>query len=374
MPKILYLVTDDWFFASHFLPMAEAARDCDLEVVVAARVNLHGEILERAGCRVISLPIKRGKLQPFVVIKEIIAITRVIRLERPDIVHCIALRMVVFGGLISRVLRVRTSVLAITGLGTLWLNDSVTATSGRWAVRWLVRWLISQGAYVVFENHDDPREFGLKPDSPKTAILPGAGVDPESFQPSADPPAPPVKFAVISRMLRTKGIGEVIAAFLEARAENEEVELHLFGTTDPINWNSCTEHELHGWSGEPGIFWHGFAQDVAHVWRNHHAAVLLSYREGLPRTLIEAAASGRPIITTNVPGCREVVRDGIEGFLVQSHQTAGATKAILRIANDAALRSNMGKAANRRFCECFTTERVKKKLSVLYTTLTKKSN
>jgi glycosyltransferase involved in cell wall biosynthesis len=90
--------------------------------------------------------------------------------------------------------------------------------------------------------------------------------------------------------------------------------------------------------------------------------------------LIEAAATGRPIITTNVPGCREIVRDGIEGFLVQSHQTAGAAEAILRMANDAALRSNMGKAANRRFRDCFTTERVKKKLSVLYTALTKKSN
>ncbi len=140
------------------------------------------------------------------------------------------------------------------------------------------------------------------------------------------------------------------------------------------NRSSYTEDELRALAREPGIFWHGFAPDVAQIWRDHHVALLLTYREGLPRMLVEAAAAGRPIIATDVPGCREIVRDGIEGFLVPAQQTDGAAQAIRRLADDPALRRRMGAAANSRFRQGFTDAHVQLKLETFYNGLISEVN
>ena len=142
------------------------------------------------------------------------------------------------------------------------------------------------------------------------------GVDPAKFPRSEEPAAPPLKVAVVSRMIQPKGIVEAVEAVRRARAAGAPVELHLFGDPDPDNPRSIPQATLERWSKEPGITWHGRVADVAQVWRQHHVAMLLSYREGLPRSLVEAAAAGRPIVATDVAGCREVVRDGQEGILV----------------------------------------------------------
>ncbi|HEY1979193.1 MAG TPA: glycosyltransferase family 4 protein [Xanthobacteraceae bacterium] len=374
MTKILYLATEDWFFASHFLPFARAARDCGLEVIVAARVDRHRAILEAAGCRVVALPIERGKLRLLAVLKEIVAIATLIRHERPEIVHCIALRMVILGGLISKFARVKISVLAVTGLGALWLNSGAMVAFARASVRWVVRRLVFNGANIIFENHDDPHEFGLDADMRDVTIMPGAGVDAEFFSASPQSAAPPVKFAVVARMLRTKGIAEAVAAFRQARRQGAAIEIHLYGSPDTENWNSFTENELRAWDAEPGIFWHGTTDDVRQVWRDHHVALLLTYREGLPRMLVEAAASGRPIIATDVPGCREIVRNGVEGFLVPAMQTEDAARAMRSLANDDALRRRMGAAAQQRFLQGFTAKIVTRRLVELYSRLMRPDN
>ena len=138
-------------------------------------------------------------------LREVMAIVRLIRSERPDIVHCIALRMVVLGGVTSSMAGVKRLVLAVTGLGTLWIAADAKTAIARAVVRWLVRRLIARGAAMIFENHDDPHEFGLDPGAGNLTILPGAGVDPAQFAPGPEPASPPVKFAIVSRMLRTKG-------------------------------------------------------------------------------------------------------------------------------------------------------------------------
>jgi glycosyltransferase involved in cell wall biosynthesis len=364
MAKILFLATEDWFFASHFLPLVKAARDCALDVIVASRVDRHRNILEDSGCRVIALPIRRGKLGPVALIGEIAAVLQTIRNERPDIVHCIALRMVILGGIASRLAGVRRVILAITGLGTLWLNQDGLSIGARAVVRAIVRGLARRGAVAVFENHDDPHEFGLEPGADNVAIVPGAGVSATAFRPAPEPPSPPVKFAIVSRMLRTKGIAEAVAAASQLRAET--IELHLFGSPDPTNRDSCTENELRAFAAEPNIFWHGPTDDVARVWQEHHVAVLLSYREGLPRALVEAAAAGRPIIATDVPGCREVIRDGVEGLLVPPKDADAAVSAMRRLAASTTLRQQMGDAARDRFEREFTERGVREKVGALY--------
>jgi len=258
----------------------------------------------------------------------------------------------------------------VPGLGTLWSNADTGSVGGRALVRWLVRWLVAGGACMVFENHEDPKELGFEPDAANVTVIAGSGVDPAAFQPTPEPSAPPVKFAVVSRMLRTKGIAEAVAATRLVRAEGAAIELHLFGTPDLGNRDSCTEAELRAWSAEPGIHWHGRTDNVAQVWRDHHVAMLLTtYREGMPRALAEAAAAGRPIITTDVPGCREIVRDGIEGFLVAPRQSEAAAVALRRLATDQPLRRRMGDAAHARFRQGFTEADVREKIGGLYRAL-----
>ena len=369
MPKLLYLVTEDWFFVSHFLPMARTAKAAGFEVVVATRVREQAQRIAAEGCRVVVLEGERRSFGPFEALRGFLRMARIVREERPDVVHCIALRMVVLGGLAARLGGVRRLVLAPTGLGHLWSNDGLIERIARALVRFVVRrWLNGPDTRYLFENTDDPREFGLDPGKPPVTIVPGAGVDPDEFRPAGEPSAPPLKVAVVARMIAPKGIAEAVAAVRDARARGAPVELHLYGAPDPSNRRSCTDAELRKWSAEPGITWHGPTRDVAGVWRASHVAMLLTwYREGVPRSLIEAAACGRPIVTTNAPGCRDLVRDHCEGLLVPLRDSAAAARALVELAGDADLRARLGAAARGRFLERFTEHAVRAAVASVYT-------
>ena len=368
MPKLLYLVTEDWFFVSHFLPMARTAKAAGFEVVVATRVRDHAARIEAEGCRVVALENERRSFGPFEALRGFFRMVRIVREERPDIVHCIALRMVVLGGLAARFGGARRLVLAPTGLGHVWSNHGPVETVARTLARFIVgRWLKRPDTRYLFENTDDPREFGLDPEKPPVTIVPGAGVDPDEFSPSPEPATPPVRVAVVARMIAPKGIAEAVAAARKARALGAPVELHLYGAPDPSNRRSCTEAELRQWSTEPGIVWHGRSHDVAAVWRENHVAMLLTwYREGVPRSLIEAAACGRPIVTTDAPGCRDLVRNRREGMLVPLRDSEAAARALVELAGDADLRRRLGAAARARFLERFTEGAVRASVASVY--------
>jgi glycosyltransferase involved in cell wall biosynthesis len=370
MPKILYLVTEDWFFVSHFLPMAQAARDCGLQVVVATRVREDGERLKAEGFSVIAIEGRRGSFSPLRSLRDFIRAFKIVRAERADIVHCIALRPVVIGGVAAKLAGTGALVLAPTGLGHLWIEHGVTVGHARKIVSAVVgSWLRGPRTRYLFENRDDPGEFGIDPDSADVTIVGGAGVDPARFPRSEEPSAPPVKVAVVSRMIRPKGVVEAVEAAQRARAAGAPIELHLFGDPDPDNPRSLPRAMLEQWSKQPGITWHGHETDVARVWREHHVAMLLSYREGLPRSLVEAAAAGRPIVATDVPGCREVARDGKEGILVPLGDSEAAARALAALAADQALRHRLGAAANARFNERFTAAAVRETVRNLYRSL-----
>ena len=371
MPKILYLVTEDWFFVSHFLPMAQAARECGFEVVVATRLGADGERLAAAGLRVVPVSGERGTLSLLRGVRDFMQALRVVRAERADIVHCIALRPVVIGELAARLAGAREIILAPTGLGHLWRERGFSARFVRILARIVVgSWLRGPRTHYLFENRDDPREFGLDPDDSSVTIVSGAGVDPTQFPMTPEPPALPVKVAVVARMIWPKGIAEAVEAARRARALGAPVELDVFGRPDRSNPRSIPAKVLLQWSSLPGIKWYGHAADVAKVWRDHHVALFLSsYPEGLPRTLVEAAAAGRPIVTTDVTGCREVVRDGVEGILVPPGDIEAAARALAKLAADSNLRARMGAAANARFRERFTAEAVKQTVRNLYRSL-----
>jgi glycosyltransferase involved in cell wall biosynthesis len=370
MPKILYFVPEDWAFVSHFRPMAQAALACGLDVVIATRVHRHAGAIVGEGYKLVPLESQRGSLNPLALLKGISEMVRIIRAEQPTIVHCISLPMAVLGGLAARVGGRQQVVLALTGLGYVWVESGPVAAIVRAVVRRIIGYLLRHpGTLCVFENAEDPREFGLDPADPKVVLVGGAGVDPQAFQFGPEPPAPPVKIAVLARMIKPKGIAEAVAAARRARDLGAAVELHLYGAPDPSNRTSYAEADLRRWAGDPGIHWHGATDDVARVHREHHIAMLLSVREGLPKSLVEAAASGRPIVATDVPGCREVVRQEREGYLVPFGDIDAAAQALVRLAGDRALRLRLGAAANARFHERFTVAAVKAVFTDLYRSL-----
>jgi glycosyltransferase involved in cell wall biosynthesis len=172
-------------------------------------------------------------------------------------------------------------------------------------------------------------------------------------------------------MIEAKGISDAVVAVRRARELGAPVELDLYGVPDPSNRRSCTEEELRRWSAEPGINWNGATDDIPAVWRTHHVAMLLTwYREGVPRALIEAAASGRPILTTNAQGLRDLVRHGREGILVGLRDVEAAAHALVELSQDADLRARLGQAAHARFQERFTEAEVRRAVASVYAGLT----
>jgi glycosyltransferase involved in cell wall biosynthesis len=365
--KLVFVVTEDWFFASHFLPMARAARELDLDVAVVTRVRAHREVIEGTGARIIPLEAERRSLNPMAAGYAAGQLASVLKAEKADIVHCIALRGILVGGVAAAMAGIDRRVFALTGLGFIGARQDLVGRLAQRAIRLLTRGLTTRRTRYLFENTDDPRLLGLDPAAPEVTIVGGAGVDAAVFEPSPLPPMPPLRIALVARMLWSKGIDLAVEAVLAARLQGAEVELSLYGAPDPSNPKAIPEPILSAWSAEPGIVWHGPTADIARVWRDHHVACLPSRGgEGLPRTLLEAAACGRAIVTTDVPGCRTLVRDAVEGLVVRPGNVPALTAAFVRLAAAPDLVARMGEAARNRVLDGFTERDVMEAVKQLY--------
>ncbi len=365
--KLVFVVTEDWFFVSHFLPMARAARELGLDVAVVTRVRRHRSAIEATGARVIPLEAERKSLNPMTAGYTAGQLAAILKDEKADLVHCIALRSILIGGFAASLAGGPRRVYALTGLGFLGARADWKGRVSRQAVRRLIRTLETKRTHYLFENRDDPTLLGLDPAEPRVTLVGGAGIDPERLSPSPPPPQPPLRVAVVARMLWSKGIDLAVEAVQLARSRGAAVELSLFGAPDPSNPKAIPEATLAQWSADPAIAWHGPTQDVASVWRNHHVGCLPSRGgEGLPRTLLEAAACGRALVTSDVPGCRALVRDGVEGRLVPPDDAASLADALVSLAADPSLVARMGEAARARVLEGFTERDVMEAVKQLY--------
>ncbi|WP_230530119.1 glycosyltransferase family 4 protein [Microvirga roseola] len=365
--KLVFVVTEDWFFASHFLPMARAARELGLSVSVVTRVRSRREAIEATGAKVIPLQAERRSLNPMAAGYASGQLASILKAEKADLVHCIALRSILVGGFAAGMAGIPNRVYALTGSGFLGARTDLAGRFARRAVRLLVRGLETKRTRYLFENTDDPGLLGLDPAAPHVAIVGGAGVNPEALRPEPLPPQPPLKVAVVARMLWSKGVDLAVEAVRAARAKGADVELSLYGAPDPSNPKAIPEETLMAWNAELGIAWHGATRDIAGVWRDHHLACLPSRGgEGLPRTLLEAAACGRAILTTDVPGCRTLVRDGIEGRIVAPNDSSGLAEALVALASNPDLVVRMGEAVRARVLDGFTERDVMDRLKSLY--------
>lgn len=349
--RILYGATEDWFFASHFLPMARKARELGLEPVLAARAGTAAPRIATEGIRLVDVAQERRSRSLATVFATFRAYRRVIQAEQPAIIHWIALKPVLIGGLAAWSLGHRHVILAPTGLGATFVGGgSLSVRLIRAGLRIAIGFLARRpGWHMVFENDDDPKTLGIAIDA-RVTIVPGAGVAFHAFSPEPEPAAPPLRVAQVCRMVGIKGVADAVEGVRRARATGRDIVLDLWGEPDPSNPTAIPEETLKAWSAEPGIAWRGRANDVAAVWRVTHAALQLSHGgEGLPRAIVEAKAAGRPVIATDVPGCRQAVRDAIDGFIVPPSRPDAVAVALGRLFDDATLRWKMGRAARQDF-------------------------
>ena len=370
-PKLMFIVTEDWFFCSHFLPMARAALQDGYEVSVACRVREHSNAIRALGYKLLPLEANRKSINPFAVVSATWRMRGLIKSEQPDIVHLIALRSILLGGCAARMAGIKRRVIALTGMGLLGAATTLKARLARAAVKAAIR-LGVDGAQVryLFENRSDPALLGLDPDDAgRVLIVGGAGINPLALTPAPQQPHTPLKLAMVARMLRSKGADTAVEATTLAIKHGAQIELALYGAPDPGNPKSIPEATLRNWASQPGITWHGHVNQasVAAIWALHHAAVLPSRGgEGLPRTLLEAAACGRAILTTNVPGCRDFVRNGTDGFVVAPDDVEALAQAMMTLVRDPQLVISMGEAARARVLAGYTETAVGEAVIKLY--------
>jgi len=366
--KVCFIVSEDWFFVSHFLPMLRAAQACDLDVVVITRVRDHGALITATGAHLVSIEGNRATRSPLLIVRTMYRLVRILAHERPDVVHLIALWGILLGGLAATLTRVPARVVALTGRGHFAARKGWRADLLWRLFKALTRGPVSTGnVRYLFENTADVAALGLDAADPRVILVGGAGIDPQALQPQPLPPLPPLKVAIVARMLFSKGIDLAVEAVVLARSNGGMIELDLYGAPDPANPGAISHERLAQWSGLDGIRWHGPSSDVSGVWARSHVCCLPSRGgEGLPRTLLEGAACGRAVVTTAVPGCSDFIRDGIEGLVVPPGDAAALAEAFTRLAAAPALMARMGDAARSRVLDGYTVGDVTARLVDVY--------
>jgi glycosyltransferase involved in cell wall biosynthesis len=344
--RLLFVITEDWFFTSHFLERGAAAVREGYEVAVATRPTTKVGMIESHGMRVIPIDFSRRGLNPLRELRTALQLRRIVREFKPSIIHNIALKPVVtgtFGELLAGATRI---VNAPVGMGHVFTADSDRSKLIRPVLQFLLRRLLNpRGSVVIIENEDDLRELleGGFVHSDAIRLVPGAGVDIDKFVPRPEP-AGPVTVLLVARILRDKGVLEFVESARRVRARHPGTRFLIVGSPDDGNPSSLRESDMRRWEEAGDVQCLGFREDVAELLSAAHIACLPSYREGLPKSLLEAAAAGKPIVTTNVPGCRTVAIDGVNGLLVPARDPEALAHAISRLVADPQLRARLGRA------------------------------
>jgi glycosyltransferase involved in cell wall biosynthesis len=348
--KCLLFANTDWYLYNFRRSLAAALRDRGDEVVLVSPPGPYGEKLRALGFRWVAAPMDRTSLNPLREIVLLAWLWRLMRRERPDIVHGFTIKCAVYGALAGR-LTGAGRVNAVAGMGYVFISSSVKARLLRPLVRSLLRGALGgEAARLILQNSDDVAFFeGAGIAAPEhIRLLRGSGVDVTRFLPPVDDDRradAPLQIVLAARMLWDKGVGEFVDAARLLKADGRSLRFLLVGAPDPGNPAAIPEKQLLAWREEGIVDWLGHVDDMPGVLAQADIVVLPSYREGLPKSLIEAAACARPLITTDVPGCREVVTDGVDGLLVPVRDARALARAIARLQDDRPLARRLGAAA-----------------------------
>ena len=346
--------------------MARAARDAGFEVHVATRVQNGRPAIEAEGFILHPVPFARGSLSPIKTFKTLAALRRVNGDVAPAVTHHVALQPSLLG-LIATLGRRIACVNAFIGLGYAFTSSNAKARALRLMVGTTLRHLVDRDGSIALVQNGDDRAALMSLGIPETriALIPGSGVDVDRYTPLPEPPEP-LTFGFVGRLLDDKGVRALVEAFRLLRARGSNAHLLIAGTPDPANPASVTAAEAESWNKEPGITWLGHVGDIAGLWARAHVAVLPSRREGLPLSLMEAAACGRVMIASDVPGCREVVIHEQTGLLFPADNAPALAAAMERLAGAPDLRARYGAAARRLAEEKFAARSIGRQTVDLY--------
>lgn len=359
--RLLFVDNRPGYFASHRLSLARAARERGYHVEVAALTAGDGTPIRQAGFPFHQVSSRRRSNNPFHELPIIFRLALLYHRVQPDLVHHVTLRAILYGGLASRVIRVPYVVQGITGLGYLYSADDPKTRVLRWITERGLRWAMDQPRQrVIFQNPTDLEYFvdsGFVTND-VVRLIRGSGVDPDRFPLRPVPAGEPV-IVCPTRMLWHKGVGDFVEAARKLSADGERARFALVGDTDPDNPGAVAREQLADWESEGVVEWWGYRDDMPEVLRRCAIVCYPSrYREGVPKVLLEASSSGRPIVATDVPGCRQAVVDGETGFLVPPGDPDRLAVGLRRLLDQPDLRHTMSAKARQHCLESFTIEQV----------------
>lgn len=358
--RILFVVNAPEFFLSHRLPIAQAAKAEGYDVHVASAFGAQICEIEGQGFTHHVVPFVRSGQNPLSELKTITKLVGLFRSVKPDLVHLVTIKPVVYGGIAARFAGVNAVVSAVSGLGTVFLASSIAAKARRWLVKRLYAAAFKQKRFaVIFQNPDDRDTLQslVALELADTRMIRGSGVDLDEYPCLPEPEGKPV-VVMAARLLRDKGVFEFVEAAQLLVERGVAVTMRLIGSPDPGNPTSVSKDDIENWKQAGVVELLGYRTDIAEQYAAANIVCLPSYREGLPKSLVEAAACGRAVVTTDVPGCRDAITPDVTGVLVPAKDSVGLADALQALIKSPELRYKMGREGRKLAEEAFAIERI----------------
>ena len=365
--KILFVATEDWAFCTHRIPTAKAARKAGYDVVVTAREGKHRKVIEENGFKFVPWNIKRKSLNPFNELKAIINLINIFSAERPSVAYNVTLKPIIYGSIAAHFIGTPHTINLFSGLGTLFISKRPTLVFIRKLLMPILRYVHAEtGTWLMVQNSDDKKVMEDERISRprRTILVPGSGIDVSAVK-SLPEPDGPLTAILLSRMLWDKGVGEAVEAARILKDRGKKIKIVLVGEPDLENPSHIPVETLEEWDNEGLIEWWGKTDDIKSVWAKAHVALLPSYREGMPRSLLEAASFGRPLVSADSPGCRDLVKNGKNGILVPIKNAPAIADALISLDENPSLRREMGVRARKDMEDIYSTESVSGQISNL---------
>ena len=400
--KVVLFANTEWYLYNFRRSLAAALCDAGHDVILVSPLGPYGEKLRALGFRWEAVPMARRSLNPLRELRVVLWLCDLFRREQVDLVHSFTIKSAIYGALAAKLAGVPSQVNAVAGLGYVFSSDDFQARVLRPWVRGLIRGTLGgRQSRLILQNPDDVEAFERNAlvRAELIRLIPSSGVDCRRFSPDAPKENPadgawnegmgqfgfaakpdscshlPLRVLLPARMLWAKGVGELVEAARILRAERRSIDFLLAGSPDPGNPGSVPASQIHQWEAEGLVKWLGHVDDMPALFRMVDVVALpTTYGEGLPRGLIEAGACGCPLITTDAPGCREIVVDGFNGFLIPLGDARALAQAIAILHDDPEQRENMGRAARVKVIQEFDEKIVIRRTLAVYQELSPEGN
>jgi len=363
MKKIIYFISEDWVFLNHRFDLAKKIISSGFKLSLITKVSNYKKEIEEKKINVINLKTERGSLNIRKSLKDIYKIFKIYKKLKPDIVHHFGIRQIVHGNIAARLAGIKKSYNSITGLGSVFISGNIILKFFILTV--LKISLLFKKSYILVQNKHDFDFVKKKLPNKNNILLPASGVDTNKFLQTKEPKGN-VIFLFASRIIKDKGIIELIEATKQLKSQKKKFELYIAGSPDFQNKSTISHVQLKTWESLGYIKYLGLVKDMEQLYKKVHVGILPSYREGLPKSLLEAASSGKPIITTDVPGCNEIVKNEFNGLIVPPKDSNELMKAMKKLILNKKLRISMGKKGRELIKKNFSNSKATKDIVNLY--------